>query len=107
MARKVKYYSAKRRAVYAAGEKIDHLEVFERDEWICGICSGPIDRNLRKPNPRAASLDHIVSVSDCILQNWAIQDIHTKDNVQASHTHCNLEKAQGFIDFGLGNLGMV
>jgi 5-methylcytosine-specific restriction endonuclease McrA len=94
MARRVKYYSAKRRAVYAAGEDIDHLTVFERDNWTCGICGGLIDRRVRKPSPNAASIDHITEISKCLDMNWPIEEIHTYANVQAAHLGCNLDKSQ-------------
>jgi 5-methylcytosine-specific restriction endonuclease McrA len=94
MAQRVKYYSAKRRAIYAAGEDIDHLTVFERDEWTCGICNKPIDRKLRKPNPMCATIDHIVEICEALRQGWAVEKIHTYANVQASHMQCNLDKSQ-------------
>lgn len=94
MAQRVKYYSAKRRAIYAAGEDIDHLAVFERDNWICGICGKPIDKKRRKPDPMCASLDHIVEISECIDAGWPVEKIHTYENTQAAHLRCNLDKSQ-------------
>lgn len=94
MPRKVKYYSAKRRAVYAAGDTIDHVVVFERDNWICGICHETIDRRLRKPNMRCASIDHITEICKALEMGWPIEEIHTYANVQAAHMDCNLKKSQ-------------
>ena len=90
--RKVKYYSKKRRAIYAAGEDINHLQIFERDNWICGICETAINPSLRKPDPMCATIDHITDISKAIAQNWPLESIHTWDNVQASHLYCNLNK---------------
>ena len=58
--------------------------VFERDGWICGICAEPVDRTLAHPNPRSASLDHLVPLSR--------GGAHTYDNVRATHLTCNLKK---------------
>lgn len=90
--RKVKYYSKKRRAIYAAGDDIKPLDVFERDNWICGICEKAINPSLRHPNPMCATIDHITDISKAMDQNWPVESIHTWDNVQASHLYCNLNK---------------
>lgn len=92
--RRVKYYSAKRRAVYAAGQDIVSLDVFERDHWICGICNEDIAPDLRYPDPACATLDHIVEICVALQEGWPLELIHTYDNVQASHLSCNLAKSQ-------------
>lgn len=78
------YYSPKRRAIMLNGEDIIHLEVFERDEWICHLCNGKIDRNLRGDAWMRATLDHVVPLCK--------GGTHTYDNVKASHWRCNMEK---------------
>lgn len=85
----VKMYSAKRRAVYHAGEDIDPLVVFERDHWKCGLCGNPINRYLRFPAWRCATIDHVVPISYALEAGWPIHIIHTYDNVQAAHRRCN------------------
>lgn len=83
---KAKYYSPKRRAAMAAGEEIDPVEIFDRDEWICGICNELVERHRRCPDPLAATLDHRVPLS-----KWT-DDIdlwHRKENVRCSHKICN------------------
>lgn len=70
-------------------ERINRFEIFERDGWICGICDGPVDRNLKWPDPRCASVDHVVPIT--------AGGSHTADNVQCSHLDCNLlANAKGF-----------
>jgi hypothetical protein len=41
-------------------EKFTRTEIGERDGWVCGICSDPIDKTLRFPDRQSQSLDHIV-----------------------------------------------
>lgn len=93
--RPVQYYSPKRRAIMAAGDDIVHLTVFERDNWICGLCHTKIDKRFRQPNPKCATLDHITPISVALEEGWHISDIHTYANVQAAHLSCNLEKGGG------------
>lgn len=66
------------------GDNIRHLDIFERDEWICGLCSTLIDRHLRGDSWMRATLDHIVPLSK--------GGTHTFDNVQAAHWRCNMAK---------------
>lgn len=68
----------------AQGEKIIHLVVFERDEWICNICKELIDRRLRGNSWMRATLDHIIPLSK--------GGAHTYDNVAAAHWLCNMKK---------------
>lgn len=65
-------------------ENLDPLEIFERDNWICGICGEKIDKQLNYPDKMSATLDHIIPLSK--------GGTHTKDNVQASHGICNYRK---------------
>jgi 5-methylcytosine-specific restriction endonuclease McrA len=88
MARRVKYYSPKRRAIMAKGEQIVALEIFERDNWICGLCSKPINKWLRCPSWWAATLDHIIPLSK--------GGQHIATNIQAAHLKCNLDKGDTF-----------
>ena len=66
-------------------EKIDMLDIFERDKWICKICNEPVDKYLPYPNPMSASLDHIIPMSK--------GGHHTIDNVQLAHLECNKKKS--------------
>lgn len=59
-------------------------EVFERDGWICGLCSAPISRDAVWPDLLSPSVDHIVPLSR--------GGEHSMANVQASHLSCNSRK---------------
>jgi hypothetical protein len=60
------------------------IEIFERDNYICGICHKRINRQRRCPDPLSVTLDHIVAIAN--------GGNHTRDNVQASHFGCNMSK---------------
>ena len=68
-------------------ERFDPVDVFERDDWTCGLCGDPVDPDLEHPDPMSVSLDHIVP----IIQGGG----HLLDNCQCSHLTCNLRKARG------------
>lgn len=64
----------------APRERFDREEIFERDEWICGICGKPV-------NEGDASLDHIVPL--------ALGGAHTRANVRLAHIRCNSRRGAG------------
>lgn len=78
------YYSPKRRAIMLKGDDIVHLEVFERDEWVCGLCYKLIESWRRGDDWMRATLDHIIPLSK--------GGLHVYDNVQAAHWLCNQKK---------------
>lgn len=59
-------------------------EIFDRDEWRCGICGEPIDPTASWPSRTCAVVDHIIPV--------ALGGPDTKANVQAAHNRCNARK---------------
>ena len=65
-------------------EFVNKMDVFERDNWICQLCSEPINRDVEWPHPQSVSLDHRVPLSK--------GGDHTYDNVQCSHLRCNQSK---------------
>lgn len=85
-----KELKAKNQARYRARKKgarraeYNRIEIFERDGWKCQLCGERVDQRLAGPNPRSASIDHIVPLSrggdDA---PW---------NVQLAHYGCNSSK---------------
>lgn len=70
---------------------IDPHDIYQRDNWTCGICGNHIDQKLEWPHPNSVSLDHIRPLS------WG--GGHTAENTQASHLVCNQSKgAHGELD---------
>jgi 5-methylcytosine-specific restriction endonuclease McrA len=62
-------------------KKIVPCEIFERDDWRCGLCGGDVPQDARFPDPLSATIDHIIPLS-CGGQ-------HTEANVQLAHLTCN------------------
>jgi len=76
----------KRRALKRgnAHEPYTEAYIFERDNWICGICGRKINRRLKRRNPLSKSIDHIIPLS----KGGSDSPI----NVQAAHLRCNMLK---------------
>lgn len=88
--KRVQYYSPKRRAIYAQGDDIDHLTLFELHAWTCRICRKPINPRLRLPNYMAATVEHIIPLCK--------GGTHTWHNTAPAHAKCNFEKADSLPD---------
>ncbi|MSS84495.1 HNH endonuclease [Actinomycetaceae bacterium WB03_NA08] len=63
---------------------VDRFVVFERDGWICQLCGGPVDPELKRPDVMSASLDHVVPLS--------LGGDHSMENSQLAHLSCNSAK---------------
>lgn len=83
--KRIKYYSPKRRKVYAQGDRIDALILFNLHAWTCYLCKGQIDRHRRVPDWRAATIEHLIPISK--------NGTHTWDNVVPACYKCNLDKS--------------
>lgn len=68
----------------ASSEAFSYRDVYERDEWTCGICAGPVDRSLEWPEPKSVSLDHVIPLSK--------GGAHAPANAQCAHLVCNVRK---------------
>lgn len=77
-----KYRALKRGNAY---EPYTGNYIYERDNWLCGICGRKINKRLKHPNPLSPSIDHIVPVS----KGGSDASI----NVQAAHLRCNMLKS--------------
>lgn len=67
-----------------AYKPVSRAKVFERDNYVCGICRQPTDRDAQVPDPRAPTLDHIVPISK--------GGPHLYSNVQTACFECNWRK---------------
>lgn len=66
-------------------ERFSPKEIFVRDRWLCGICNTRIDPATRWPDPKSATLDHIIPLSE--------DGPHSRANVRAAHLGCNCSRA--------------
>lgn len=57
--------------------------LYERDNWTCQICHGPIDPSAHWNSNNAPSLDHIVPQSHMLIPD------HTPSNLRTAHRVCN------------------
>ena len=58
--------------------------IYTRDRGICQLCGKPVDKTLRHPNVKSASLDHIMPIS--------LGGLHENKNCQLTHLGCNCRK---------------
>jgi 5-methylcytosine-specific restriction endonuclease McrA len=80
---------ARARRYGVAYEAIRIKEVFERDDYRCGICGEQTDPEAKVPEPHAPTLDHIVPMS--------AHGPHTYSNVQCACFRCNSIKGNRFV----------
>lgn len=66
-------------------ERFDPLEVYERDDWLCGICGGDVDPEVLHPDALSASLDHVIPLSN--------GGDHSRSNTVLAHLICNIRKS--------------
>lgn len=88
---RMRRYAHERRARLRGNEweQFEPSEVYDRDGWLCGICTLPVDPALTWPDPGSVSLDHITPVS--------LGGSHTRDNTRCSHLGCNSKRGNRVV----------
>lgn len=89
---------ARRRAVERGrdADRVDPIQVFDRDGWRCQICGKPTPKSKRGSfKPRAPELDHRIPL--------AMGGSHTYANVQCACRECNQSKGGKMV---IGQLPM-
>lgn len=76
----------RRRAIkrQATAEPYKSTDIYERDSWMCQLCGQRVNRRIKYPHPRSASIDHIVPLGP--------DGPDTPANVQLAHLACNSAK---------------
>lgn len=82
--RKANYHKRRAQKLSTQVEDIRPIDIYERDIWLCGLCSTPVDPDSQYPDPMSPSLDHITPLSK--------GGTHTYENVQLAHLACNVSK---------------
>lgn len=59
-------------------------DIFDRDGWVCQLCHKKVNKRLRYPNARCATIDHILPIS--------LGGDDASYNVQLAHFSCNSAK---------------
>lgn len=80
-------FRSRARAYGVEYEPVNRTKVFERDRWVCGLCSKKVKRAAAVPDPLAPTLDHVLPMS--------VGGPHTYANVQCAHFICNSTKGAG------------
>lgn len=73
---------AARRGLLA--EDFSLTDIAERDRWRCQICGNKVDKDLKWPHKKCATVDHIVPIK--------LGGEHSKANCQLAHADCNRRK---------------
>ena len=68
----------------ATFEPVDLMEIYTRDNWVCGLCGVEINKDTKWPDPGSPSIDHIIPLSK--------GGHHIKANLQSAHLSCNMGK---------------
>ncbi len=75
----------------AARERFGVTEIYERDQWVCGICGDKVDPDSKWPNQMCPSIDHVIPLS--------MGGSHTRENVRCAHWLCNSLRGATDMDF--------
>lgn len=76
-----------RRAGLGEVRTVLRREIYDRDGWRCHLCRRRVDRRLRHPHPRSASLDHLIPLAD--------GGDHDPANLATAHLGCNMARRRG------------
>lgn len=71
-------------------EVYEDQDIFERDQWICHLCTEAIDPELPRSDPLGATIDHLLPISK--------GGADRPDNVAAAHWICNVRRNDALLE---------
>lgn len=86
---------ARKRGAYVAD--VRRYDVFIRDDWRCHICKRKVSKVKQVPHPRAATIDHLIPLSQ--------GGTHEPANVATACFECNCTKSDGAANDQLALVG--
>lgn len=81
--------NAVRRGSEPVGRRLSIEELGERDGWRCHLCRKRVNPRWRAPDPRSATFDHLIPVSD--------GGNDSPENLRLAHWHCNSSRGAGGV----------
>lgn len=63
--------------------------IYERDGWVCQLCSNPVNPTLHYLDDWSATLDHIIPQSRMLIPD------HSPSNLRLAHRWCNSARGDG------------
>jgi 5-methylcytosine-specific restriction endonuclease McrA len=75
-------------------EEIDRRLIFERDGWLCRLCTRPVRPDVPPNHPREPTIDHILPAS--------LGGSYTYDNLWTACRQCNSKKGNRVSQLALG-----
>lgn len=65
--------------------RVYRARIFERDNWTCQLCGRKVDKRLKWPHPKSATIDHILPLAN--------GGQHVPENCQLAHFICNSRRS--------------
>lgn len=81
--------SVRRRGIRAT-PRVTHEQIGIKDNFVCYLCSEPIDMSLPRTSKLGATIDHVIPIT-----KGGTDDL---DNLRLTHWTCNVRKSNKFLE---------